>query len=441
MLKRTVADPRRPESGTQVALTDVAAEYMARFAPPPPKLFERVQGSLKRLREMTEKAVVQEAAYKYDIFSVRAESRDERISAVYLQTALQLVKGDKITEAKRAITKAKDLLPTFAEAYRISAIVESRGNDLYKAVEEIETAINLNLRSAVAHYQYALFLLHELEDSQSALAQIDAALQLDPGDHTLGTVRALALTRLGRLKEAADLYEQLLQQLSSRPRKWRITTRDQAAECYRRWGEQDHALRDPGGLRAHLDRALQILEAGFGSGDFDSRMGTLYVNIVEDGLFAGLHAHDHEYIGLLLARLHDASFVADCPPFRTLTLDHLRREFEDRPSFLDEMRELTERRLVRWSATAADLTELQDRKDKGPHVLGTVKSLPAGVKYGFITDGSGNDWFFHQNYLLHTGDWMRLREGQAVRFRIGVNKAGKCAVQVEPQEGPAGGSG
>lgn len=295
MLKQSVPDPRKPDSGTLIALTDIAADYLARFAPPPAKVFERVKSSLKKLREMTEKAAVQEATYKYEIFAVRAGTRDERSSGMYLNSALELSKLGRHEEARNVVKKAKSLLPNFAEAYRISALVETKAEDLYRPAEENETAIELDSRSALAHYQYAVFLLRQMEDSEHALAEIDAAIALDSSDDTLHTMRALALTRLGRYREAADIYEEIIPHLPERARKWRITTRDQAAECYRRWAESDRFSLEFELRRKHLDRALEITEQAFELKDFDRRTGVLYSSIVEDGLYVAVQEHDQLY--------------------------------------------------------------------------------------------------------------------------------------------------
>ena len=105
---------------------------------------EKVQAALKRLRLIADQAHVQEEAYPYDIFTVRAETPDERICAVYLNSALKKARVGQIKEARENVEHSKNLLPNSSETYRISAIVESKGNDLFKADEEIRIAIDLN---------------------------------------------------------------------------------------------------------------------------------------------------------------------------------------------------------------------------------------------------------------------------------------------------------
>ena len=77
-----------------------------------------------------------------------------------------------------------------------------------------------------------------------ALEKVDRAIESDTQEEALHTLRALALVRVGRCSEAAEIYERQLVDLDSRARKWRITTRDQASECYRRLAEQDTKMKE-----------------------------------------------------------------------------------------------------------------------------------------------------------------------------------------------------
>jgi LuxR family transcriptional regulator, glucitol operon activator len=430
MLKRTFRDRRRADAGTQFALTDVSAEYLARFGVQNAKLLQRVQNALKRLREITERSAVQEATYKFNIFAVRAETSDERIAGLHLNAALENSRSGKIPDARKLIEQAKGLTPQFSEVYRISAIVESRGHDLYKADEEIRTAIDLKADSALNHYQFALFLMNEMEDSSAALVQIDEALKLEQGEVTLETARALALTRLGRYPEAAAIYERILKNIADKPRKWRITTTDQAAECYRRWAEKDTTQRDPAARSTHQNRAIEILESALSSNDFDARMGTLYVNVIEDALFDAIRSHERAQAMMLFGRLRDASFLFECPRFRLINFTHFATEFSEDSDFLAELKNLTDKKLVKWAALDLNVPESETLVIEEGEGVGILKALVSGRDFGFITDDQGNDWFFHRLFLLNQADWLSVQQGARVAFAKGRNHKGPCAVRV-----------
>ncbi len=432
MLKRAFADKWKSDSGTQYALTDVSSEYLARFAPPDSKTLESVQRELKRLRLLADQTRVQEEAYPYDIFIVRAAMADERICAVFLNNALKKARADLVAEARGLVERAKNLLPNFSETYRISAIVEGKGNDFFKADEEIRISIDLNPRSSLTHYQYALFLLREMEDYSSALTQIDVALQIDAGDPTLETARALILTRLGRYEEGAELYEKIIREISAKPRKWRISTLDQAAECYRRWAEVDRQQRDPARQMSHLERSREILEAALARNDYDYRTGSAYTNVVEDAIFAMLTTHDRDRILHWLSRLADATHVINCPPFRILNIDRVADAFPGDAELLRGIEKITYSWRLERGDRPASMGGGVDNEVRAAKRAGFIKRIMKEEKFGFITDSEGHDWFFHFNFLFNPMCWDGLKEGTQVEFAVGTNKRGPCAVDVCP---------
>ncbi|MGH9606700.1 MAG: cold shock domain-containing protein [Terracidiphilus sp.] len=430
MLKRAFRDKRKADSGTQYALTDASLEYLARFAAPSAGTLEKVQAALKKLRSLADQAQAKEMLYPYDIFAVRAATPDERICAVYLSSALKKARAGEIEEARQDIEHSKNLLPSSSEAYRISAIVEGKGLDLFKAAEEIRIAIDLNPRSSLAHYQYALFLLNQMEDYNPALAQIEAALQIDVGDPTLETARGLILTRLGRCEEGAATYEQILADLAAQPRRWRVSTLDQAAECYRRWAEKDRISRDPSQQMAHLERATAILDLALASNDFDIRTGAAYTNIVEDAIFGCIAVHDTTAIPRWLSRLEDAGHVVECPPFRILSVERLAEDLPDEEGLVEAIGESTKTSRVRWRQGFAPAVALPTRSEPKPKKHGVIKKIFTEQKFGFITDSEGKDWFFHFTHLLYPKQWESLAEGGKVAFAVGANRTGECAAEV-----------
>ena len=61
---------------------------------------------------------------------------------------------------------------------------------------------------------------------------------------------------------------------------------------------------------------------------------------------------------------------------------------------------------------------------------GWIDNLPPGARYGFIKDPNENRWFFHYNGLVNKNDSSKLRRGLEVKFVVGENDQGRCAVSV-----------
>ncbi|MCL0132677.1 AAA family ATPase, partial [Klebsiella pneumoniae] len=97
-------------------------------------------------------------------------------------------------------------------------------------------------KSVISRYAYAQFLIYE-DEFERANEQIDEALKIDCEDIALKTCKAWLLTLMGDYKPASSLYEELIPLQTSRHRKFRISTYDQASSCYRRMTEvflRDH---------------------------------------------------------------------------------------------------------------------------------------------------------------------------------------------------------
>jgi LuxR family transcriptional regulator, glucitol operon activator len=419
MLKRSLVDVKGRERTLQLSLTDVSSEYIARFAPPEKQIFEKLQQASRKLSLQLQLSSVRQAAYNLDLQAVRASTRDQRIAAFHLYAAMEHSKARNFDAARKSIAAAKELLPTFSEVYRISSLIETRAEELYKASQEIEEALQLEPESALIRYEHATFLTNILEDFDKALMECEEAIRLDPKEIAFITLRALILTRLGRYAEAAPLYESVLPDLVSRPKKWRVSTRDQAAECYRRFGEQDRIMRNRDQFRAHINRACEILEEAMATGDYDRSTGRLYSNIIEDAMSLAIRETDEAYGLALFERLSDVSHVLAVTPFVVMTTDKFEVAFGENSRLAVEARGFA----GRFERRQLDAPQVGARLGDG-RVIGRFVAATDGRQYGFVVDHAGNKYFVIPSFLVDCA-WVDLREGTPVQFIPGVDEKGR----------------
>jgi hypothetical protein len=133
MLKRSTLDGKSREGTIQLSLTDVSSDYIARFAPPEKLIFDKIQQASQKLSQQIQISSVRQATYKFDLFAVRASTRDQRIAGFHLSKALELTRTRDFDGARKNIAAAKELLPTFAEVYRVSSLVETKADEIYHA--------------------------------------------------------------------------------------------------------------------------------------------------------------------------------------------------------------------------------------------------------------------------------------------------------------------
>ncbi len=416
-----------PSGTLTYRVSESAAAYVSSTRPPNKDAYRRVTTKLRSLRHLSEKEQVAQAHFEFEVFSIRTNSRDERIAAVDLRRALDSLRRNDVDGARSSVARAKHLMPDYAEAYRVSSLVEARAQEPFRAAEELDLAVQYDPESPIVRYTYALFLLRETEDAEAALEQLEVALASRPDEAALLGVRALALTRLGRYTEASTLYEGLLSSVGQRPRRWRISTRDQAAECYRRWAEADSENRDGQQFRVHIEEAFGILADAVAADDYDENTGYRIGRVLNDAVRHATWQGEESYASETIARAEE---IAARLPERRLTVkkfDRLRTVLEPYPDLLDRIEALCAGGPSRNDVGTLETTGAAD--GKSAELRGTVAKLLRVRRFGFI-ETEGERWFFHYRHLANRAQWARLDVGASVAFRIGSNEKGPCAVRV-----------
>ena len=423
---------RRQPAGDSFSyvLTDSAYSYISRHRPPSKSQFTHIQQQLRKLRRIAEHERLVQAQYRYEIFTVRARSRDERIAGAFLRQALNAQKVGDIDSARDHVESAKRLLPTYSEAYRMAGLVETTAGNIFGAAEELEQAVQYDPESGICRYTYAQLLIRELEDFERALEQLEFAEKIDRDDPTLLGAIAMCLTRLGEYPRAADIYVRLLESVNQRPRKWRITTCDQAADCFRRWAERDYTNKDGPAVRNHVGQSLEILLNAAKSGNCDDQTGGRIGKTMRIALIHATQSADIDYAEKVVGFVAE---IIQLLPGRRITVYDLNRLVE---SFAGH-RELQDRivAMCHGAGKAARGIAVAGLAGGAPasdvRREGRIRSLPEGVRFGFILDEEGETWFFHHNSLVDKSDWRVLKHGMVVSFKIGSNDRGPCAIAVQ----------
>ena len=427
IVKRTVL----PDGTFSYQLSEPAASYVSSNEAPSRKSFNAVQAGMRELRQMDERRSVTQSRYPYEIFSVRANSRDERIAAVLLSQALHLSRNNNLEVGRHKIQEAKRLLPTFGEVYRVSSLIETAAGELYRASEELDRAVAYDPKSTIVRYTYAQFLIRELDDFDAALEHLKIAERGDPKAATLQSAKALVLSRLGRCAEAAKIYEALLGDIRERPRRWRITTRDQAADCYRRWAEWDLKNLDAPAFREHVQRALDLLSEAVQHNDFDDKTVKKLGRVLQEGIIGTGNAGDLAAAERFIYKVESVVERLPRPMVPVRNIDYILRVLNERRDLIDRVLAVTSLRPLMQTSRREELAApVSEKMALGASLSGYIDNLPLGVRYGFIKDSDENRWFFHYDSLLNKDDGPKLRRDSEVKFVVGENYQGKCAVSV-----------
>jgi len=401
-------------------LTGVAEEYINSIRPVPDELYQLVKNKRKELSRILEESNIIQHHYNYDLNAISWSNRDEKICAIYLKKALVESKKGNTNLAEEYIKTAKNIMPEFSECYRIHGYI-LKDISPFKAEAELEKAVEFNPQSAIARYAYALFLIHE-EDFGRAEEQVNGALSIDPSDIALRTCKAWTLTLKGDYPNAALLYEELLPEQGTRHRKFRISTYDQASNCYKRLALQSLRDDDLASAQKNIERATSILTHAIQTKDFDD--GTVFKLcqlLVESEAF--------------YRKTSDASLSVSI--FATIDTGF---QLFNAKSLLALKAGLEKYKLVCGTENTYKVDEILQRisppkpKLTGERVEGTVVRVVRsnnGVSYGFIYNEENRTLFFHRKELNPNNmldiDYLNVK----VSFIEGEYDKGSCALAIQ----------
>ncbi|MDB6157020.1 MAG: ATPase, partial [Gammaproteobacteria bacterium] len=424
VLQRSVAKDEGYAS--RYKLGGFAQQFLSHVKTPDRQFVANVRSAMKRLRESIEESSKRLSYYKYDQFAIHWKHRDERTLSPKLLQALEMCRTGRFERALETVDSAMQMLPQFAEIRRIRAVVLRESGDFVGAREEYEACLELDPESHIGRYAFAQFLVTELEDCEMALNVIAPLLVGSPVDLPPKSIAALARQRLGQLREAASMYEDLLREIDSARPRVRIAIRDQAAETYRRLSEFDSRSRDDKRFREHISRALEIiLDCVTLEGGADPKSHRRLNEILQEALSYALRAHDR---GLAEEAFRMIRAAWDRLPLR----------LDANPSPARLLQEFGDMADCTWfaetvysqDADAISGTSAQVETATSERLRGIISSISASGPYGFIKDNEGRRWFFHRNHMYDSGKWPVIQVGSHVEFAVGTNQKGECAIDV-----------
>ncbi|MBI1908558.1 MAG: tetratricopeptide repeat protein [Deltaproteobacteria bacterium] len=142
------------------------------------------------------------------------------------RSPLQTAVADEMLEAKKMIRvgqyrEAVDQLnmilqmnPNDEQAYFLRGVAHQSLEEFPAAVQDYETVIKKNPRSAKTYYNLGMIYAHKLDDPQRALVNLDRFLSLEPNHPQAGDTASLMMTLDERGQETSPEESQLKEHLS-----------------------------------------------------------------------------------------------------------------------------------------------------------------------------------------------------------------------------------
>ena len=271
------------DNSTLYQISGLVLDYLARSHPPSDCAVRRTRENLRRWQVEQDRSASAQNAYRYSRSYVLVETIDHRIAAPSLRDALRHIFAGNVETAEQSLNKALELTPDWSEVHRVRAhLLKSQQRPIY----EVENAFEDSLRygaSDINRRDYAVFLM-SIEEHERAYEQVEEALSLGTGVETvLRSLKALALTRLGRLAEAIDEHQFVWSSKGRNQSQYdRKLQGTQYAESLRRFVEQLKIQGKEEEATKALTTGIQIVEETAADCGWDDKLVTVAIRLLAE---------------------------------------------------------------------------------------------------------------------------------------------------------------
>lgn len=215
---------------------------------------------IKRLTDVENTITTTELAkreYRFSLHNLGAVTEEEKIAAIFTQTAFQKYQAGLYDESVDNYKKAIEIAPRFSSIYRNWAVMESYENHLFEADHLMEKASELNSKDP-----QIWLLWGNIKRKASKIKEADdkykIAFDLSPENHIILNAYGQTRGRLGDYPTALKLLTSALTtELSISSNKHEIINRTSIAEALMGWAELLYRDRDTNGSEAKLMEALE----------------------------------------------------------------------------------------------------------------------------------------------------------------------------------------
>lgn len=214
---------------------------------------------IKRLSDVENTITTTELAkreYRFSLHNLGAVTEEEKIAAIFTQTAFQKYQAGLYDESVANYKKAIEIAPRFSSIYRNWAVMESYENHLYEADHLMEKASELNPKDP-----QIWLLWGNIKRKASKIKDADdkykIAYDLSSDNHIILNAYGQTRGRLGDYPTALKLLTSALTtELSISSNKHEIINRTSIAEALIGWAELLYRDRDTNGSEEKLLEAL-----------------------------------------------------------------------------------------------------------------------------------------------------------------------------------------
>jgi len=386
-------------------VSPMAYEYLVKNNPPSQEFVENISKKTVELRYAQSKSKTVETHNRFSIYALEARNASERIVAPLLSKALQLSYKTRYHEALVEVEKARSIVPTYHEVYRVSAFIKALAGKVLDAEDDYRTALELEPSNARLLFFYGGFLLRYIHDIDEAVITFEKAYSLAPDESNVVIEYARSLGYAGKLDDAIALLERVRINCARMSMKIRRIAATLLMNMLRRKIEMCRVIEGDVacGVKFSL-HAISVYEDAASSLDVDQRM----VESLGDIFVEWEKLIDNADAEVVLQYRHCLQRYFDVlVKYGGGNIAYI-RDFGDSAVCCAE------------SAVAKGASR----------ILGRVVKCNKKDGYIFLLDSEGNRLYGNRRSFKKSAEWACVDIGVTLEYETGENFQGVCAVNI-----------
>jgi LuxR family glucitol operon transcriptional activator len=165
---------------TTYQLSELARLYLGKNHKPSQTYQKSIHDKRNKLNALFEKQLMSRSEDKYNPLNIKFRDKSDRVIVKMLRDAQSFIRNGHHDKAFVLLAEAHKLSPDYFEVARVMAYLHQQNGAVSDAREQYELSIVLSPNTPQLHYWFAKFLLHEEDNVDDALTQVQLAYDLDP---------------------------------------------------------------------------------------------------------------------------------------------------------------------------------------------------------------------------------------------------------------------
>jgi len=224
------------EIGSKFYILPLTKGYIRQQLSTQHSLKDKIQSKIAEIENTITATEQAKREYRFSLNNLGATTEEEKISAIFIQTAFQKYQAGLYNEAVDNYKKAVDVAPKFSSAYRNWAVIESYENHLSEADQLMQKAAELNPNDVQIWILWGN-IKRKSNKITSADEKYERAYNISSDNHIVLNAYGQTRGRLGDFETALKLLYSALDKDNSYTNKHEIINRTSIAEALIGWSE------------------------------------------------------------------------------------------------------------------------------------------------------------------------------------------------------------